>query len=54
MKIELLKDCKLTKTGLKKKKGMRFIVHNDKGEELIRKKIAEKVSDKNELTFKGK
>ena len=53
MKIELLKDCKLTPGGLKKKKGMRFIVHKEFGIKLISEKKAKKVSSKNVLNLKG-
>jgi len=54
MKIELIKDCRLTPKGLKKKKGMRFIVHQEFGIKLISEKKAKKVSNKNELNLKGK
>ncbi len=46
MEIELLKDCKLSKSGLKKKKGMQFIVHQELGIKLISDKKAKKVSGK--------
>ena len=45
MKIRLLKDCTLTKGGLKKKKGTEFIVHKDFGILLIKDKKAEIVKE---------
>ncbi len=52
MKIELIKDCKLSKSGLKKKKGMQFVVHQELGIKLISDKKAKKVSDKNVFKLK--
>ena len=54
MKIELLKDCKLTPKGLKKRKGTRLIVHKEFGIKLISEKKAKKVSNSNELNLKNK
>ena len=53
MKIELITKWEISK-GIVKPKGTILIVHNDTGKELIKKKIAKKISNKNDLNLKGK